>query len=62
MSFRKFAFVAAALTLAAPLTAETHVQPAVQPGGDIPPHFQPVAPIPRGGDIPQRFTPPQVTW
>src|SRR3954454_5767366 len=59
MSFRKFAFFAAALALAAPLGAETRVAPAVQPGGDIPSHFQPVqpAPIPPGGDIPKAFNP-----
>jgi hypothetical protein len=51
---------AAALTLAAPIAAETPVQPAVQPGGDIPPAFHPpVPPIPKGGDIPAQFTPPR---
>jgi len=60
MNFRRFAFVAAALALAAPLLAETHVQPAVQPGGDIPKSFHPtVPPIPKGGDIPRSFTPPR---
>ena len=53
------ALFAAAFTLAAPLAAENHVQPAVQPGGDIPAHFRPVAPIPKGGDIPQTFTAPR---
>jgi putative CocE/NonD family hydrolase len=53
------ALFAAAFTLAAPLAAESHVQPAVQPGGDIPAHFRPVAPIPKGGDIPQTFTAPR---
>jgi len=48
----------AALALAAPLAAETRVQPAVQPGGDIPTVFHPaVPPIPKGGDIPQHFAP-----
>ena len=57
MKLRKFAFAAAAaLTLAAPLAAETHIQPAVQPGGDIPKSFKgSVPPIPKGGDIPKNF-------
>jgi putative CocE/NonD family hydrolase len=51
---------AAVFALAAPLAAESHVQPAVQPGGDIPRNFHaPVPPIPRGGDIPQSFTAPR---
>ena len=51
---RRFAFVAAALWLAAPAFAENHLDAAVQPGGDIPAHFQPtVPPIPKGGDIPR---------
>jgi putative CocE/NonD family hydrolase len=59
MNFRQFAF-AATLVLAAPLAAESHVQPAVQPGGDIPKNFHPsVPPIPKGGDIPRRFTAPR---
>ena len=63
MRSRKFAFVAAALLAAAPLAAETHVEPAVQPGGDIPPTFiRHVPPIPKGGDIPQRFTPPRADF
>jgi hypothetical protein len=51
----------AALAMTAPLGAETHVQPAVQPGGDIPPDFHPtyVPPIPPGGDIPKHFTAPR---
>jgi putative CocE/NonD family hydrolase len=50
----------AALALAAPLTAATDVQPAVQPGGDIPAHFRPAAPpIPKGGDIPRAFNAPR---
>jgi putative CocE/NonD family hydrolase len=49
-----------ALALAGPLAAETRVQPAVQPGGDIPTVFHPaVPPIPKGGDIPQHFAPPR---
>ena len=58
------ALFAAACLLAAPLAAaETHVQPAVQPGGDIPRSFHPtVPPIPRGGDIPQRFTAPRADF
>ena len=61
MSFRKYAFVAAAFLLSAPLLAETHVTPAVQPGGDIPANFQPAfaPPYPSGGDIPHRFTAPR---
>ncbi|HEX5259118.1 MAG TPA: CocE/NonD family hydrolase [Sphingomicrobium sp.] len=60
---RKFAFVAAALALASPVLAESHVQPAVEPGGDIPRHFRPtVPPIPKGGDIPQRFAPPRAEF
>ncbi len=57
----KFAFAALTLVLAAPICAETHVQPAVQPGGDIPPNFHPifVPPIPKGGDIPQHFSAPR---
>ena len=58
MALKTFACVALALLTATPLSAETHVQPAVQPGGDIPPAFRPpVLPIPKGGDIPQHFTP-----
>jgi putative CocE/NonD family hydrolase len=61
MVLGKMAFLAAALTLAAPLAAETHVQPAVQPGGDIPSKFRPafVPPIPKGGDIPKSFAAPR---
>ena len=60
MSFKKFAMVA--IAVASPLSAETHVQPAVQPGGDIPQVFHPVASIPKGGDIPQRFNPPRAEF
>ena len=60
MSLSKFAFLAAALALAAPAFATDHVQPAVQPGGDIPKSFHgTVPPIPKGGDIPQRFSAPR---
>ena len=60
MAFRKFLVVAAALALAAPLAAETHVQPIVRPGGDIPSKFHPVTPaVPRGGDIPKNFKAPR---
>ena len=64
MELRKFAFVAAAaFGLAAPLFAESHVQPAVQPGGDIPAQFHPVVPpVPKGGDIPPRFAPPRAEF
>ncbi|HEX6603567.1 MAG TPA: CocE/NonD family hydrolase, partial [Sphingomicrobium sp.] len=56
-----FAFLAAALILAAPIAAETHLQPAVQPGGDIPADFKPpyAPPFPAGGDIPQQFNAPR---
>jgi putative CocE/NonD family hydrolase len=58
MTFRSYFLLAAAFALAAPLSAETHVQPAVQPGGDIPKAFHGNVPaIPPGGDIPSRFTP-----
>ena len=48
MTPRLFAFVAAALALAAPLTGQVRpsVQPAVQPGGDIPSKFHPALPPP----------------
>jgi putative CocE/NonD family hydrolase len=64
MSLRKFAFAVAALALSAPLLAESHVQPAVQPGGDIPPAFHPtvVPPYPPGGDIPKAFSPPRAAF
>jgi hypothetical protein len=54
---KRFALFVAALALAAPITAETHVTPAVQPGGDIPSAFRStVPPIPKGGDIPRAFS------
>ncbi len=58
---RKFAFAAVALALAQPVPAENHVQPAVQPGGDIPANFKPVQapPYPPGGDIPKTFSAPR---
>jgi hypothetical protein len=64
MKFAKFVFAAAAaLALAGPALAEAHVQPAVQPGGDIPRNFHPiVAPIPKGGDIPRSFMPPRADF
>src|SRR5947208_15178530 len=64
MTFRKFAFLAAALALATPLTAAPDVTPAVQPGGDMPEHFKPahVPPIPPGGDIPKAFKAPRAEF
>jgi putative CocE/NonD family hydrolase len=64
MSLRKVFCFAAAVALAAPVAAETHVQPAVQPGGDIPSKFRPiiVPPIPKGGDIPKTFKVPRQTF
>jgi putative CocE/NonD family hydrolase len=63
MNFRKIVLVAAAFLMAAPVLAESHVQPAVRPGGDIPRNFQPaVPPIPKGGDIPQHFTAPRAEF
>ena len=59
MRFRTFALAVAALTL----SAETHIQPAVQPGGDIPSKFRPaVPPIPKGGDIPKGFKAPRAEF
>jgi putative CocE/NonD family hydrolase len=61
MSFSKFAWIA--LAFASALSAETHVQPAVQPGGDIPKTFHPtVPPIPKGGDVPGSFAPPRAEF
>jgi len=56
------AFVAGALAIAAPLAAE--VQPAVQPGGDIPSKFERpfTRPIPLGGDVPKSFAPPRADF
>ena len=45
MGFTKFAFVALAFSSA--VTAGSRIEPAVQPGGDIPPAFhQMVPPVP----------------
>ena len=61
MGFKKFAFVA--LAFASSLAAESHIQPAVQPGGDIPPAFRHmVPPVPKGGDIPRSFAPPRADF
>src|SRR6476659_7486460 len=61
MGLKKFALIALAFASAA--IAETHVQPAVQPGGDIPKTFHPtVPPIPKGGDIPGTFAPPRAEF
>ena len=58
MILKTFAYAALALFAATQLWAEDHVQPAVQPGGDIPPAFRPAVPaVSRGGDIPLHFTP-----
>jgi putative CocE/NonD family hydrolase len=64
MRLSKFAFFAAALALSAPLFAESHVQPAVQPGGDIPSKFHPAfsPPYPPGGDIPRSFIAPRSSF
>ena len=63
MLSRKFAFLVAALSLAAPTFAADHLEPAVQPGGDIPKSFHgTLAPVPKGGDIPQKFTPPRAQF
>jgi putative CocE/NonD family hydrolase len=60
MRFRNLIFAAAALGFAVTATAESRVEPAVQPGGDIPSHFRPaVPPIPKGGDIPKSFKAPR---
>ena len=61
---KKFAFGLAALALSAPLLSETHVDPAVQPGGDIPAKFHPAfaAPYPPGGDVPQKFNAPRSSF
>ena len=64
MDLKTSALLAAALALSAPLFAETHVQPAVQPGGDIPSKFHPAftAPYPPGGDIPRPFNAPRSSF
>src|SRR5205085_4368022 len=50
-------FALAALAFAS--TAAADVQPAVQPGGDIPRTLHPVPAVPKGGDIPRQFSPPR---
>ena len=55
MRWTRFAFVSALLALAAPLAAS--IEPAVQPGGDIPRDF-PTPPPPRPGYVPQPRVPP----
>jgi len=63
MAFRSYLLFAAALAFAVPVSGESHVQPAVQPGGDIPKTFHGNVPaIPQGGDIPSRFTPPRAQF
>jgi putative CocE/NonD family hydrolase len=58
MALRKFVVVAA-LAWAATAFA-TDIEPAVQPGGDIPVDFKgAVPPIPKGGDIPTKFAAPR---
>ena len=57
MHLKMLAFVFA---LACAGAAVADVQPAVQPGGDIPANFQsPMAAVPKGGDIPRAFTAPR---
>ncbi|MFL6721839.1 MAG: CocE/NonD family hydrolase [Sphingomonas sp.] len=51
MAFRKF--VALTLALAAPLLGQTHAEPAVQPGGDIPPPHRAHPPAPQSLPIRQ---------
>src|ERR1044072_5262029 len=60
----KVAFLAAPLSLASPVLADSHVQPAVQPGGDIPTNFHPTIPppYPPGGDIPRGFNAPRSSF
>ena len=63
MTFKKLALIAAALALTAPAAAETRVEPAVQPGGDIPSKFRPPfrPSVPRG-DIPGGFNAPRSSF
>src|SRR5207253_7593240 len=57
MHLKMLAFVFA---LAGAEAAVAAVQPAVQPGGDIPANFQsPMAAVPKGGDIPRAFAAPR---
>ena len=63
MLLKKVALVAALLLLVAPAYSETHVRPAVQPGGDIPASFRSaMPPIPKGGDIPRHFAPSRLAF
>ncbi len=63
MNLKKFAFAVALLAFSTPLIAEAHVQPAVQPGGDIPSKFHPMVPaVPKGGDIPKSFKAPRAEF
>jgi uncharacterized protein len=64
MGFRRFALVALAFASAAAAgtPGDTAVQPAVQPGGDIPRAFRAAPQIPRGGDIPQQFNAPRAEF
>jgi putative CocE/NonD family hydrolase len=62
MQLRKFAFVAAAIALAAPVFAESHVEPVVKPGGDIPAKFHPAFAPPPSGDIPAKFNAPRSSF
>src|ERR1700749_2539782 len=60
MMLKNFAFVALAFASSiAAAPTDSAVQLAVQPGGDIPRAFHPVAPIPKGGDIPSQFSAPR---
>ena len=63
MTFKKLALIAAALALTAPAAAETRVEPAVQPGGDIPSKFRPPfrPSVPRG-DSPSGFNAPRSSF
>lgn len=60
MGAGKFALFAAACLLGTRITAEGHVQPAVQPGGDIPPAFRPTPPP--TAEIPQRSHAPSAQY
>ena len=63
MALKRIAPLAAALAIALPVVAATPIEPAVQPGGDIPAQFHPlVPPVPNGGDIPPRFAPPRAEF
>src|SRR5438046_5604258 len=62
--FKRFAFIASALALAVPVLAESHVEPAVQPGGDIPSKIRsPLTPaVPKGGEVPSGLNPARSTF